>query len=224
MCLHCSAATSDVSCVHADNFTNGGQDLLSEVNAVNCFTLSGDFQWGDISGGQFCEFIVSAYKEVVHWRPNVFMIPFGKAGKSFVLELAKLYQAFADQSALHSIALMACSVMQPLLLQKPYKQSKAKDHSICLGRRLDLWRKGCFTDLLNECRIQQHLRNPQSRKSGSHSISRLFDHLMAEGKVNMALRLLAEDSKGGVLLLDSSIPSGTDSSGNPAFRPVRHFI
>ena len=45
------------------------------------------------------------------------MIPFGKAGKSFVRELAKLHQAFADQSALHSIALMAYSVMQPLLLQ-----------------------------------------------------------------------------------------------------------
>ena len=164
---------------------------------------------------------MSAYEEVVHWRPNVFMIPFGKA---FVRELAKLYQAFADQSALHSIALMACSVMQPLLLQKPYKQSKAKDHSICLSR-LDLWRKGCFTDLLNECRcIQQHLRNPQSHKSGSHSISRLFDHLMSEGKINMALRLLAEDSKGGVLSLDSSIPCGTDSSGKPAFRPVRDIL
>ena len=132
MCPHCSAAASDVSGVHADYSTNGGQDLLSAVNAVNCFTPSDDFQWGDISGGQFCEFIVSAYEEVVHWRPNLFMIPFGKAGKSFVQELAKLYQAFADQSSLHSIALMACSVMQPVLLQQPYKQSKAKDHSTCL--------------------------------------------------------------------------------------------
>ena len=153
------------------------------------------------------------------------MIPIGKAGKSFVRELAKLYQAFTDQSALHSIALMACSVMQPLLLQRPYKQSKAKDHSICLSRQLDLWRKGCFTDLLNECHcIQQHLRNPQSHKSGSHSISRLFDHLMSEGKVNMALHLFAKDSKGGILSLDSSIPSGIDSSGNPAFCPVRDIL
>ena len=45
----------------------------------------------------------------------MFLIPFGKVGKSFVRELAKLYQAFADQSALYSIALMACSVMQPLV-------------------------------------------------------------------------------------------------------------
>ena len=53
---------------------------------------------------------------------------------------------------------------------------------------------------MNECCfIQQHLRNLQSRRSGSHDISRLFDHLMSEGKVNMALRLLAKDSKVGVL-------------------------
>ena len=47
---------------------------------------------------------------------------------------------------------------------------------------------------------------------------------MSEGKVNMALRLLAEDSKGGVLLLDSSIPSGTDSSGNQSFHSVRDIL
>ena len=71
----------------------------------------------------------------------------------------------------------------------PYKQSKVKDHSICLSRLIDLWRKGCFADLLRVPRcIQQHLRNPQSCKSGSHDISRLFDHLIwSEGKVNMAL-------------------------------------
>ena len=33
-------------------------------------------------------------------------------------ELTKLYQAFVEDSALRSIAMMACSVMQPLLLQK----------------------------------------------------------------------------------------------------------
>ena len=55
------------------------------------------------------------------------LVPYGKARRSFVEELARLYQAFGGDSALHSIALMACSVMQPLLLQKPCKRSKAKD-------------------------------------------------------------------------------------------------
>ena len=36
--------------------------------------------------------------EVVHWRRNIFMIPSGKAGKSFVRELATLYQADASRN------------------------------------------------------------------------------------------------------------------------------
>ena len=47
---------------------------------------------------------------------------------------------------------------------------------------------------------------------------------MSEGKVNMALRHLAEDSKAGALSLDSSSSSGTDSSSNPAFRPIRDIL
>ena len=59
---------------------------------------------------------------------------------------------------------------------------------------------------------------------GSHDISRLFDHLMSKGKVTMALRLLAEGSKGGVLSLDSSIPSGIDFSGNQLFCSVNDIL
>ena len=55
--------------------------------------------------------------------------------------------------------------------------------------------------------------NAVPHRDGSHDISRLFDHLMSEGEVNMALRLLGEDFKGGVLSLDS----GADSSGNYFF-------
>ena len=95
---------------------------------------------------QFCDFILCIYEEVVHWRSNNFLVPYGRAGKSFVCELARLYQAFVEGSALHSIALMACSVMQPLLLQKPCKQSKAKDHSRHLSRRLELWKRGHSTN------------------------------------------------------------------------------
>ena len=47
---------------------------------------------------------------------------------------------------------------------------------------------------------------------------------MSEGKVNMALCLLADDSKGGVLSLDLSIHSDIDSLGNPVFRPVRDIL
>ena len=66
------------------------------------------------------------------------MIFFGKAGKSFVKEVTMLYQGHADNLALYSVALIACSFMQPSLLQNSYTHSKAKDHSTCLSRRLQL--------------------------------------------------------------------------------------
>ena len=148
------------------------------------------------------------------------LVPFGnsKARKSFVLELARLYQAFVGDSALRSIALMACSVMQPLLLQKPCKQSKAKEHSHHLSRRLDLWKKGSFDELMNECHcIQNHLKSTHPGSDTSRDVARLFDHLLSEGKVGAALRLLTMTHKGGVLPLDSLVPSGSDSSGSPLF-------
>jgi hypothetical protein len=76
--------------------------------------------------------INDAYEEIVHWKRNVFLVPSGRVGKSFIQELARIYQAFADTSPLECISLKACSVMQSLLLQKPFVKSKTKDH-VCSG-------------------------------------------------------------------------------------------
>ena len=97
-----------------------------------------DFQWGDRNGETFCKLMRDAFETVVHWRRNSFLVSSGKAGKNFVLEIARLYQAYADGSALHSIALTACCVLQVLLLQKPHAKSKSKEHAECLERRLNL--------------------------------------------------------------------------------------
>ena len=139
-------------------------------------------------------------------------------------ELAKLYQAFGDYYALHSIVVMACSVMQRLLLQKPFKHSKAKDHSTHLSRRIDLWYKGSLDTLLNVCHCIQEQLKAKSHRSRSQDTSRLFDHLMSEVKVNMALRLLVDESKGGVLSLDASVPSAVTSSGNQSHHSVREIL
>ena len=69
-----------------------------------------------------------AYDEVVHWKMNLFLIPFGSVGKSVITELARLYRAVATSSAQESIALKASTVLTVLALQKPYPKSKAKVH------------------------------------------------------------------------------------------------
>ena len=38
----------------------------------------------------FCKLLVDAFEVVVHWRHNSFLVPSGKVGKDFVLELARL--------------------------------------------------------------------------------------------------------------------------------------
>ena len=58
----------------------------------------------------------AAYAEAVHWKMNLFKVPYGKAGKSFVSELARLFKAFATGSALESIGLKAATLMPILLL------------------------------------------------------------------------------------------------------------
>ena len=73
------------------------------------FTSMADpvFTWGEHDATQFTDTANAAYTEAVHWRMNIFMVPYGKAGKTFVSELARLFKAFATSYALvlESVAL-----------------------------------------------------------------------------------------------------------------------
>ena len=79
----------------------------------------------EIEGVVFAQAIQNCYKEIVHWKRNLFKVPSGRAGKSFIRELGRMFQAYADASALESIALQAAMAM-PALLQKPHPKSKSK--------------------------------------------------------------------------------------------------
>ena len=61
------------------------------------------FVWGSCNSESFMNALHSAYTEVVHWRPNLFRLPQGNAGKSLVSELARLYGAFASESGLSQL-------------------------------------------------------------------------------------------------------------------------
>lgn len=99
------------------------------------------FIWGEYDSEHFTNTLNTAYAEAVHWKMNPFKVPYGKAGKSFVSELARHCKAFATCSALESIALKAATLM-PILLQKFACKSTAKDHVTCSERRLNTWMEG----------------------------------------------------------------------------------
>lgn len=81
-------------------------------------------------------------------------------------------------------------VLPILLLQKPSRSSKAKDHIACIERRLPLWRDGQLDDLLAEGRtLQERLSKlPSDRKKKDNVPAARYK--MFQGKVKSALNLL----------------------------------
>ena len=55
-------------------------------------------------------------------------------------------------------------------------------------------------------------------------MARVFDRLMSMGKVSAAVKLLSENSRGGVLSLESQIPCGLDEAGCPLTQSVKDIL
>ena len=99
---------------------------------VSCATGANTSDLGDA--------ITAAYEKVIHWRQNLFMVPYGKTGGDFVDELAALIQSFVDSEcgSLKKVAWKAVTVICHLLLQKPNPTGFTTSHSEHLERRLSL--------------------------------------------------------------------------------------
>ena len=190
-----------------------GESSVRELPAYTpCSEL--DFTWGNLSGRDFAHSIRCAYEEIVHWNRNMFHVPHGKIGKSFIRELTRLFNAFAHASAYEQIALDAAMVACGLLLQKPHRGSKASDHARVLDRRLRSWNEGDIDGLVREGRtiqrqqcLEQNLRR-NTQKDDNHS-SRTFAKLVFQGKIKSAVRFITENNGAGVLSLNDR----TDEDG-----------
>ena len=173
------------------------------------------FTWSEsMNGIDFTQAISAAYEEVVHWHHNLFPPPLGRTGKLFTSELARLYRAYGEGSALEPIALKAAMTMPALLLQKPRTNSKLREHTDCLQRRLIAWMKGDINNLIIEGRTIQHRLKQKynTTDSDNEKITRSFTKLMFQGKVKSALRLLSETRKGSPLRIDMLLASGEETT------------
>ena len=172
--------------------------LPSFTTAVN---LTPDLDINGIPGDFYETQINNAYNEIIKWRKNIFMLPSGKAGKAFIRELSYWLDQFNRDTKLKPVSITTFMVLPSLLLQKPSRQSKAKEHAAKLDGRLQLWREGNITSLLNEGRtIQKRLGNSKMRTEAD--VSRIFAKLMMEGKVSAAIKFLSENNDSGVLPAD----------------------
>ena len=140
-------------------------------------------------------------------------------GKLFVHELARLFLAYVEGTTLESIALTAAMTMPSLLLQKPHRSSKVKEHIHCLECRLKLWTEGDLDGLLREDRtIQRRLPNLPRDPKSDQQLARSFAKLMMEGKVRAALRLISRQNGGPPLALDEK------TEANGALMSIRDIL
>jgi len=160
------------------------------------------FSWGEYNGKAFERSLNEVYEKIVFWRKNIFMLPTGKPGKSFIEETTRLLNSWTTESALKIVAFKAIMVMPSLLLQKPHKSSKSKEHFAALERRMELWKRGDLNELLKEGEtIQKGLKSFNTKQSIA-KISKLFAEHMQKGNVNSAIKLLSNKMQNGILPLN----------------------
>ena len=154
-----------------------------------------------------------AYQSIVHWKQNIFRVPNGKVGQTFVFELAKLFKAYGENNGLHSVAIKCAMVLPALLLQRPHPRSKDKENIAALRRRLELWESGDIKSLLHKAQsIQNRLRPSVSHQTNESKLARSFSNLMFRGNVKAAMRLLSNQSGNNQFLsLQSKVGNGTNT-------------
>ena len=152
--------------------------------------------------------ISAACAEVVRCQQT--LTPCGKAGKLFTSELHGCSMLMAkDLSSNPSPSrqpwsCLHCSFKNHTLHQK---------HVVCLQQRLDSWQVGDINNLIIEGRTIQHRlkqNHRHTRTNKEEQTTHLFTKLMFQGKVRAALRILTNESKGGLLAIDARLSTHPD--------------
>ena len=139
-------------------------EILPQISSSETDITPTNQIWGKCSVSLIEKKITSAYEKIVHWKKNIFLLPSGKAGKDFINEMTRLVCEWNNDSPLKTISLKALMIMPSLLLQKPSKTSKAKDHTDALKRRILLWKEGDIENLVLEAETIQGQLNFRAAK------------------------------------------------------------
>ena len=175
---------------------SSANDVLNEEAQVR-----EKFYWKEVPGSIFERDTQQVYDKMVYWQKNMFMVPSGGGGKKFIKEITRLINLWTDDSPLENIALIAIHVIPALLIRKPNKNSKAKDHVAALEKRLELWENGNIIELLNEGESIQERLPTGERPNNMAKISVKFKELMQKDNVIGAVKLLTNEMSNGILPL-----------------------
>ena len=205
------------------------QEVQGEVPQPNhplpplaCAKDCSNMTWGCLSGQDIIYKLETIYTKVVKWRPNLFKLPSGAAGKSFVTEVKRLMDAWTNKTNIESYAILALTIFIPVMLQKPSRTSKNSAHIRYLTKRLNLWAEGELDTLVSECvAIQNRLQKVQHKPDHNDKV---FAKLMLEGKVTAALRWVTDNTSKPLPLSDDIISALQAKHPQNAPVSVNHLL
>ena len=116
--------------------------------------------------------------------------------------MIRLVNSLTYKLDLEITVLKELMIMPGLLLQKTLLNSKSKENSETLKRRLLLWKNEHLDQLMFEGKtIQDRLQNSHRVTSNNSKEALTFERLIEEGKVNTTIQILEKANKGRILPL-----------------------
>ena len=106
-----------------------------------------------LKGKVFVNFIDNTFNGIITWRKNLFKLLSEKAHKSCTKELKTLLEHYNNNSDFQAIALDIFIVLPSLILQKPCKHSKAKDHCLKVEERMKLLQEDHILNIIKHCNL-----------------------------------------------------------------------
>ena len=93
-----------------------------DMPPIVCWSMNND-------GHDSVSVINDAYNEIISWRKNTFLVPYGKTGRDFIDQLTKHINDWNNGTIMQHIALKAAIVLLALALQNPAKNRRQKNIS-----------------------------------------------------------------------------------------------
>ncbi len=111
----CRACTEIKSQAGGHDVSQAIEDLRDQYEAS---VLEQTCHWGERTTlREISRKLDTCYNMIVKWRKNFFLLPRGKTGKSFIIELTRLINLFNNDTVLKPVALKSVMVFLPLMLQ-----------------------------------------------------------------------------------------------------------
>ena len=197
------------------------EDRLKETHST---ASEESILWKGLTLDEAISWVNDVYQEVVFWRTHfLFEPPVCKATSKMINEITKLINEYNQNSPYGKFALKLIMILPNLLLQKPHRDSKYSENIASMQRRLSLWENGEIQVLLGEANMKQsRVEEHRSGRNIEEDEPRKFGNLMKVGKVNPALRILAEDHPKGILPLTRETRQALMDKHPPSRKPPNH--